>query len=126
MTLTLLSPWSLCLTENAVVVNSHGIVCVFGISTCPSMVLTLQIFQLSHVPHVSKWGLCKATQVHSSHALLSAAAYDAGRHVADCVYVCMYVCMYVSMYVCLMSWGPTGGQQTEFCSCKFSHSEFYS
>ena len=22
-------------------------------------------------------------------------------------------CMYVCMYVCLMSWGPTGGQQTE-------------
>ena len=33
--------------------------------------------------------------------------------------------MYVCMYVCLMSWGPTGGQQTEFCSCKFSHSKFY-
>ena len=26
---------------------------------------------------------------------------------------------YVCMYVCLMSWGPTEGQQTKFCLCKF-------
>ncbi len=31
--------------------------------------------------------------------------------------VCMYVC------ICLMSWGPTGGQQTEFSSCGFIHSK---
>ena len=26
----------------------------------------------------------------------------------------------VLCYLCLLSWGPTGGQQTEFCFCEFS------
>ena len=29
----------------------------------------------------------------------------------------------ICMYVCLMSWGSTGGQKTEFYSCKFSEYE---
>ena len=33
---------------------------------------------------------------------------------------CCSLCVYV---LCLMSWGPTGGQQTEFCSSKFVHSK---
>ena len=57
MTLALLSPWPLYLTENAVVVKSRGNVCVLGISTCASRTLTHQVFQL-HQISVSQPGAC--------------------------------------------------------------------
>ena len=38
-------------------------------------------------------------------------------------FVCLLLNGAVCMYVCLMSWGPTEGQQTKFCLCKFMQSK---
>ena len=61
--------------------------------------------------------------VGATEAMVAAAAMTkqhsvAGMFSLPCVYVCMYICMYVCMYVCTcsLSWEPTEGHQTEFCS----------